>query len=75
MDLKRSLKKIFTQIKKNKKLSDKMISDDAPDAEFNSAMEELEAMKTGECKIMFPDQSNIDEVNAHKRKVKRCLNK
>ena len=62
-------------VKKNKTLSDKMMSDDATDAEFDTAMEELEAMKTGECKIMFPDQSNIDEVHAHKRKVKRCLSK
>ena len=50
-----------------------MMSDDASDAEFDSAMEELEAMKTGECKIMFPDQNNIDEVTAHKLKVKKCL--
>jgi hypothetical protein len=60
-------------VKKNKELTDKMMSDDATDAEFDSAMAELDAMKTGECKIMFPDQSNIDEVNAHKRKVKKCL--
>ncbi|MBL4669327.1 MAG: hypothetical protein JKY30_08700 [Flavobacteriales bacterium] len=62
-------------VKKNKKLSDTMMSDDVSDADFDKAMEELEAMKTGECKIMFPDQSNIDEVTAHKRKVKRCLAK
>ena len=60
-------------VKKNKELTDKMMSDDATDVEFDSAMEELEAMKTGECKIMFPDQSNIDEVTAHKLKVKKCL--
>ncbi len=60
-------------VKKNKELTDKMMSDDATDAEFDSAMEELNNMKTGDCKIMFPDQSNIDEVNAHKLKVKKCL--
>ncbi len=60
-------------VKKNKELTDKMMSDDATDEEFDNAMAELEAMKTGDCKIMFPDQSNIDEVAAHKRKVKKCL--
>lgn len=60
-------------VKKNKELTDKMMSDDATDADFDSAMEELEIMKTGECKVMFPDQSNIDEVTAHKLKVNRCL--
>ena len=60
-------------VKKNKELTDIMMSDDATDAEFDKAMEELEAMKTGECKIMFPDQSNIEEKKAHERKVKACL--
>jgi hypothetical protein len=60
-------------VKKNKKLTDKMMSDDATDAEFDDAMAELEKMKSGECKIMFPDQSNIDEKQAHQSKVNRCL--
>ena len=62
-------------VKKNKKLSDIMMADETSDADFDKAMEELEAMKTGECKIMFPDQNNIDEQQAHKRKVKNCLGK
>ncbi len=60
-------------VKKNKELTDKMMSDDATDAEFDEAMAELEKMKTGDCKIMFPDQSNIEEKQAHQAKVKRCL--
>ncbi len=60
-------------VKKNKELQDIMMADDATDAQFDDAMAELEAMKTGECKIMFPDQSNIDEKKAHERKVKACL--
>ncbi len=60
-------------VKKNKELTDKMMSDDATDAEFDEAMEKLNNMKTGECKIMFPDQSNIEEKQAHQRKVNRCL--
>ena len=60
-------------VKKNKKLTDKMMSDDATDAEFDEAMAELEKMKTGECKIMFPDQNNIEEKQAHQRKVNKCL--
>jgi hypothetical protein len=61
-------------VKKNKELTDKMMSDDTTDKEFDSAMEELEAMKTGDCKIMFPAQNNIEEKQAHAIKVKRCLN-
>lgn len=60
-------------VKKNKELTDTMMGDNATDAQFDEAMAELEKMKTGDCKIMFPDQSNIDEVNAHKLKVKKCL--
>jgi len=60
-------------VKKNKSLTDKMMSDDATDAEFDEAMAELEKMKTGACKIMFPDQNNIEEKQAHERKVKNCL--
>ena len=60
-------------IKKNKKLTDKMMSDNATDAEFDEAMAELHKMKTGDCSIMFPDQSNIEEKEAHQNKVNRCL--
>lgn len=60
-------------VKRNKELQDIMMADETSEEDFDKAMEELEAMKTGECKIMFPNQSNIDEVAAHKRKVKRCL--
>ncbi len=62
-------------VKKNKELTDKMMADGTSDEEFDKAMEDLEAMKTGDCKIMFPNQSNIDEKKAHERKVKRCLSK
>ena len=48
-------------VKKNKALTDKMMSDDASDEEFDAAMEALEKMKTGDCKIMFPEQNNMDE--------------
>jgi len=61
-------------VKKNKKLTDIMMDDNTSDADFDKAMADLEAMKTGECKIMFPDQNNIDEQAAHKRKVNNCLN-
>ena len=60
-------------VKKNKALTDKMMSDEASDEEFDSAMKELEAMKTGDCKIMFPPQNNIEEKQAHALKVKKCL--
>ena len=60
-------------VKRNKELEEIMMADGTSDADFDKAMDELEAMKTGDCKILFPDQSNIDEVNAHKRKVKKCL--
>jgi hypothetical protein len=62
-------------VKRNKELTDIMMGDNTSDADFDKAMEELEAMKTNDCKIMFPDQSNIEEKKAHERKVKRCLSK
>lgn len=62
-------------VKRNKELTDIMMADNTSDAEFDSAMQELEEMKTNDCKIMFPDQSNIEEKKAHERKVKRCLKK
>lgn len=60
-------------VKKNKKLSDIIMADETSDADFDKAMEELEAMKTGECEIMFPDQSNIEKQEEHQLKVKNCL--
>ncbi len=62
-------------VKRNKELTDIMMADNTSDADFDKAMEELEAMKTNDCKIMFPDQSNIEEKKAHERKVRRCLSK
>ena len=62
-------------VKRNKELTDIMMGDNTSDADFDKAMAELEAMKTNDCKIMFPDQSNIEEKKAHERKVKRCLSK
>ena len=60
-------------VKKNKELQDIMMADGTSDADFDKAMEEMEALKEGECKKMFPNQSNIEEVKAHKRKVAKCL--
>ena len=60
-------------VKKNKKLTDIMMADETSDIDFDKAMSDLEAMKTGECKIMFPDQNNVDEQATHKRKVNNCL--
>lgn len=62
-------------VKKNKELQDIMMADNTSDEDFDKAMAELEAMKTGDCKIMFPDQSNIEEKKAHERKVRKCLGK
>ncbi len=60
-------------VKRNKELEDIMMADGTSDEDFDKAMAEMEAMKTNDCKIMFPDQSNVEEVAAHKRKVKKCL--
>jgi len=60
-------------VKKNKELSDIMMADETNDADFDQAMRELKTMKTGECKIMFPQQNNIEEQQAHQRKVNNCL--
>lgn len=62
-------------VKRNKELQDIMMADNTSDEDFDKAMEEMEAMKTGDCKIMFPDQSNIEEKQAHERKVRKCLGK
>ena len=63
-------------VKKNKELQDVMMGENTSDEDFDKAMAELEAMKTGECKIMFAAKQNtMDDKKAHERKVKRCLGK
>ncbi len=63
-------------VKRNKELSDIMMGENTSDEDFDKAMNELEAIKTGDCKILFAAKQNtIDEKNAHKRKVNRCLSK
>lgn len=61
-------------VKRNKELSDVIMGDNTSDEDFDKAMAELEAIKTGDCKILFAAKQNtIDEKNTHKRKVNRCL--
>ena len=61
-------------VKKNKELQDIMMGENTSDEDFDKAMADLEAMKTGECKIMFAAKQNtMDEKKAHERKVKNCL--
>lgn len=60
-------------VKKQKVLND-LIMETEDDAEMDKAMKELEAMKTGECKILFSvKQNTMDEKQAHQQKVKRCF--
>lgn len=60
-------------VKKNKELTDLMMETE-DDAVMEKAMDDLKAMRTGECKIMFEgNQNTIEEKQAHERKVKRCL--
>lgn len=60
-------------VKKQKEL-EKIMLETEDDAEFDKAMEELEGMKTGECKILFEgNQSTVEDKKAHEQKVKRCL--
>lgn len=60
-------------VKKQKQLEKTMLETE-DDAEFDKAIEELNAMKTGECKILFEgDQSTIEAKQAHERRVKKCL--
>jgi len=60
-------------VKKQKQLEKTMLETE-DDAEFDKAIEELNAMKTGECKILFEgDQSTIEAKQAHERKVRKCL--
>lgn len=63
-------------VKENQRLTDIMMGDNTSDADFDKAMADLEALKTGDCKILFNDkQSTIEEKKAHERKVKKCLGK
>lgn len=61
-------------VKKNKSLTDIIMSDDTSDKDFDKAMEEIDAMKDGACNIMFPQQNNIEEQQKHQQLVKNCLN-
>ena len=63
-------------VKKNQELDDIMMSDKTSDADFDKALAEKEALKTGDCKILFNDKQNtMEEKKAHERKVKNCLRK
>lgn len=60
-------------VKKQKELND-LIMETEDDSEMEKAMQELEEMKKGECKVLFSsNQNNIEEKEAHARKVKGCL--
>lgn len=62
-------------VKKQKELETIMLETE-DDAEFDRVMEELENMKTGDCKILFAGNiTTIEEKRAHERKVKKCLGK
>ena len=60
-------------VKENQRLDKIIMGDETSDADFDKAMADKTALKDGDCKILFPDQSTIDEKRAHERKVKRCL--
>src|SRR5690606_7782821 len=60
-------------VKKQKQLEKTMLETE-DDAAFDKAMEEMEKMKTGECKILFEgNQSTLEAKQAHEKKVKACL--
>lgn len=60
-------------VKKNKKINDLIMESD-DDVVLDQAMADLEEMRTGECKILFEGkQNNIEEKQAHERRVKKCL--
>lgn len=60
-------------VKKQKEL-EKIMLETEDDLEFDKAMEELNNMKSGDCKILFEgNQSTIEAKQAHERKVKNCL--
>ena len=59
-------------VKKQKKL-EKIVLESEDEAESDKALEELNAMKTGECKILFEgNQSTLEAKKAHEKKVKAC---
>jgi hypothetical protein len=59
-------------VKKQRKL-EKLVLESEDEAESDKALEELTAMKTGECKILFEgNQSTLDAKQAHEKKVKAC---
>ena len=59
-------------VKKQKQLEKTMLETE-DDAVFNKANEEMQKMKTGECKILFEgNQSSLEAKQAHERKVKAC---
>jgi len=60
-------------VKKNQKLNDLMMETE-DDAVLDQVMEDLQALRKGDCKILFEGKQNtIEEKQAHERKVKRCL--
>ncbi|OFY96234.1 MAG: hypothetical protein A3K10_12510 [Bacteroidetes bacterium RIFCSPLOWO2_12_FULL_31_6] len=59
-------------VKKQRKL-EKLVMESEDEAESDKALEELTAMKTGECKILFEgNQSTLEAKQAHEKKVKAC---
>lgn len=59
-------------VKKQQKL-EKIVLESEDEAESDKALEELNAMKTGECKILFEgNQSTLEAKQAHEKKVKAC---
>jgi len=59
-------------VKKQQKL-EKIVLESEDEAESDKALEELNAMKTGECKILFEgNQSTLEAKQAHEMKVKAC---
>ena len=59
-------------VKKQKKL-EKIVMESEDEVESDKALEELTAMKTGECKILFEgNQSTLEAKQAHQKKVKAC---
>jgi len=59
-------------VKKQRKL-EKLVMESEDEAESDKALEELTAMKTGECKILFEgNQSSLEAKQAHEKKVKAC---
>lgn len=60
-------------VKKQKELENVMLETEDDD-EFDAAMEEMENMKSGACKILFEgNQSTIEAKQAHEAKVNDCL--